>query len=144
MLDTSSYLPHEPGISLRLFSALVLGVRMVERLSDCQASFVEDGLVEFCRDNRITRAIVCSGRSSMDYARIEAELLRRREQLLNQGKALSLALVGGVDSAIAIATPMNIVAEADPYDVVTGSAHFRIVSIANLRIDPTLITELIR
>ena len=144
MLDTSSYLPHEPGISLRLFSALVLGVRMVERLSDCQASFAEDGLVEFCRANRITRAIVCSGRGSMDYARIEAGLLRRQEQLLNQGKALSLALVGGVDSAIDIATPMNMVAEADPYGVVAGSAHLQIVSVANLRIDPTLISELIR
>ena len=144
MLETNPYLPHEPGISLRLFSALVLGVRMVERLSDCQASFLEDGLVEFRQDTRITRAIVCSGRGSMDYARIEAELSGRQGQLLNQGKAFSVALVGGVDSAKGIATPMNIVAEADPYDLVTGPAHLRIVSIANLRADPTLISELIR
>ena len=144
MLETSRYLPHEPGISLRLFSALVLGVRMVERLSDCQASFVEDGLVEFCQDTRITRALVCSGRGSMGYARIEAELSGRRKQLLNQGKAISVALVGGVDSARDIATPMNIVADAHPYDLVTGPTHLRIVNIANLRADATLISELIR
>ena len=78
MLDTNPYLPHEPGIALRLFSALVLGVRIVEKLIDCQASFLEDGLVEFRQDSRVTRVTVCSGRGSMDYARIEAELSSRR------------------------------------------------------------------
>ena len=143
LLKTNPYLPHEPATS-RLFSALVLGVGMVERLSECRASFVEDGLVEFCQDSRMTRAIVCSGGGTMNYARIEAELSVRRGQLLNQGKAFSFALVGGVDSATDIAAPMNIVAEADPYDLVTGPAHLRIVNIATLRADPTLISELIR
>ena len=144
MLETDPYLPHEPGISLRLFSALVLGVRMVERLGDCQASFVEDGLVDFYHHNRMTRVIVCSGRGSMDYARIEAELSNRRNRLLGEGKAFSAALVGGVDSGRDIATPRDIVGETDPSDLVTGLAYLRIVKITNLRADPTLITELIR
>ena len=143
LLETNPYLPHEPATS-RLISALVLGVGMVERLSECRASFVEDGLVEFSKDSRMTRAIVCSGGGTMNYARIEAELSVRRGQLLNQGKAFSFALVGGVDSATDIAAPMNIVAEADPYDLVTGPAHLPIVNIATLRADPTLISELIR
>ena len=144
MLEANPYLPLERGIPLRLFSVLVLGVRMVEKLGDCRASFLEDGLVGFCQDNRMTRVIVCSGGGTMDYALIEAKLSSRRQQLLGQGKALSVALVGGVDSGIDIATPRDIVAEADPYDLVTGSAYLRIVNIARLRADPTLISELIQ
>ena len=144
LLETNPYLPHEPGIQLRLFSALVLGVRMVEKLSNYQASFLEDGLVEFCQDSPMTRVTVCSGRGSMDYARIEAELSSRRERLLGHGKAFSAALVGGVESGRDIATPRDIVAEANPDDLVTGPAHLRIVSITELRADPTLISELIR
>ena len=143
MLETSPYLPLEPGIPLRLFSVLVLGVRMVERLMDCQANFLEDGLAEFSQDSRVTRVTVCSGRGSMDYARIEAELSGRRERLQGQGKAFSAALVGSVDSGTDVSTPRNIVADVDPYDLVTGPAHLRIVSVAQLRANPALISELV-
>ena len=144
MLEKGSYLPHEPGIPLRLFTSLVLGVRMVEKLSGRQASFVGDGLVEFSQDNHVTRVMVCSGRGSMNYARMEAELSDRRERLLGQGKSFAVALVGGIDSDADIATPSDIIAESEPDDLVTGPAHLRIVSIAKLRADPTLISEVIR
>lgn len=144
MLDKNPYLPHEPGIPLRLLSILVVGVRLVENLSGCQVSFLEDGLVEFCGDGRRTQITVCSGRGSMNYARIEAELSSRRAHLRELGKAFSVALVGSVDSGGDIATPRDIVAEADPDDLVTGPTHLHIVSIAQLRADPTLISELIQ
>ena len=66
MLEGGSYLPHDPGIPLRLFSSLVLGVRLVERLSDRQANFVDEGLVEFSQDNRVARVMVCSGGGWME------------------------------------------------------------------------------
>ena len=144
MLEKGSYLPHDPGIPLRLFAALVLGVRLVEKLSDRLANFVGDGLVEFCKDHHVSRVMVCSGRGSMNYARMEAELSDRRDRLFHQGKSFAVALVGGLDSEVEIATPSDIIAETDPHDLVTGPAHLRIVSIARLRADPTLINEVIR
>ena len=144
MLERGSYLPHEPSIPLRLFSSLVLGVRMVEKLSDRQAIFVDHGLVEFCRGNHVTRVMFCSGRGSMNYARMEAELSDRREQLVGQGKSFAVALVGGLDSDADIATPSDIIAETEPHDLVTGPAHLRIIRIGKLRADPTLISEVIR
>ena len=144
MLETTPYLPHELGITLRHFSFLVLGVRLVEKLGDCQARFLGGGLVEFRRNNRMTRVIVCSGRGKMGYARIEEELSSRRQQMLGQGEAFSVALVGNVDSSMDISTPRDIVTEADPNDLVEGPTQLRIVSIAELRVDPTLISEVVQ
>lgn len=144
MLEKGSYLPHEPGISLRLFAYLVLGVRMVERLSDRRANFANDGLVEFRKDNLVTRVMVCSGRGSMNYARVEAEVSERRKRLIGLGTSFSVALVGSLDSDAGIATPSDIVTESKPDDLVTGPSHLRIVSIPQLRANPDLIMEVIR
>lgn len=141
LLEKGPYLPHQPGIPLELLSSLVLGVRLVEQLSDRRASFLDDGLVEFSRDSHVTRVMVCSGRGSMDYARIEAELNDRRNQLLEQGKSFSVALVAGIESGVDVATPSDIVTEIIPDDFVTGPGHLRIVNIAKLRTDPDLIQE---
>ena len=143
MLEKGSYLPHEPGIPLRLFTYLVLGVRMVERLSNWQANFVDEGLVEFCQDNRVARVMVCSGRGWMNYARIETELRKRRDLLRSQGKASSVALIGGIVASTYVATPSDIVAGTDRYDLVTGSEHLMIVNIDELRTDPELIHQVV-
>ena len=144
MLEKGSYLPHEPGIPLHLFTSLVLGVRMVEKLSDRNASFVDEGLVEFSRNSHVARVMVCSGRGSMSYARIETEIRKRQQVLRQQGKASSVALVGGVESSSEVATPSDIISDTDPYDLVTGPGHLRIFSIAQLRADPELAHEVVR
>lgn len=144
MLEDGWYLPHEPGIPLRLFSSLVLGVQMVERLSARNATFTDEGLVEFSRDTHVTRVMVCSGRGSMGHAQIRAKLSERREQFLGQSMSYSTALVSGVESGVDIAAPSNIIAENDRYDLVTGPSHLRIVSFAELRDDPTLFYEVIQ
>ena len=144
MLEDGSYLPHDPGIPLRLFSSLIVGVQMVERLSDRNATFADEGLVEFSRGTHVTRVMVCSGRGSMDHAQIRAKLSERRERLLGQGKSYSVALVSGVESGMDIAAPNDIIADTDPYDLVTGPSHLRIVNFAELRADPTLISEVIQ
>ena len=144
MLAKGSYLPHEPDIPLRLFTSLVLGVRMVEKISDRNASFVDEGLVEFSRNSHVARVMVCSGRGSMSYARIETEVRKRQQILRQQGKASSVALVGGVESSSEVATPSDIISDTDPYDLVTGPGHLRIFSIAQLRADPELVHEVVR
>ena len=144
MLEKGSYLPHDSGIPLRLFSSLVLGIRIVERLSGHQAGFGDNGLVEFSRDGNVRRVMVCSGGGWMTNARIEAELRTRQQELQHQGKSLSVALVGGVESSTPVSTPSNIVADSDPNDLLTGPGYLRIISIAELRADPELALEVIR
>ena len=143
LMEKGYYLPHAPGIPLRLFSSLISGVRLVERLSDLQANFVDDGLVEFSQDNRVVRVMVCSGLGWKSYGRIEAELKKRQELLRSHGKATSVALVGGVESSTDMATPSDIVAGTDPHDLVTGPEHLTIVSTAKLRSDPELVHEVV-
>ena len=142
-LEERYYLPHQPGNSLRLFSSLVAGVRLVEKLTDLQANFVDDGVVEFSHDNRIARVMVCSGSGWMPYGRIETELKKRQQLLRRKGKAPSGALIGGVESDAGVATPSDIVAGSEPHDLVTGPEHLTIVNIAKLRADPKLIREIV-
>ena len=144
MLHNEPYLPHGQGGLLHHFSNLVLAIRMVERISGRQAEFGEDGLVDFCRGGYVTRAMVCSGGGLMTGARVEAELSRRREVMQRQGRAPSLALVAGVEPGQDIVTPSDIIADADPDDLVTGPARLWVVNVAKLLSNPELISEMIR
>ena len=144
MLESSSYLRHESGTPLRLFGSLVLGVRVVERVSGHQANFDDDGVVEFCRENHVTRVMVCSGGGWMTDARIETELKKRQQVLQQRGIPCVVALVGGVDSSTSVAAPSDIIADSNPYDLVTGRDHLRTFSIAELRANPELAHEVVR
>ena len=144
LAEGSSYLPQKSGTPLRLFGSLVLGVRAVERVSGHQANFGEEGVVEFSRDDHMTRVIVCSGGGWMTDARMETELKKRQQVLQRRGILSAVALVGGVDSNASVAAPSDIVADTDPYDLVTGSDHLRTFSLAELRADPELAHEVVR
>ena len=144
MLDKGSYLPHDPGIPLRLFGTLVLGIRIVERVSGHQAGFADDWLVEFSQERQVTRVMVCTGDSVMTVARIEVELRKRQHILRERGQATSIALVGGIESGTNVETPNDIVANPDPDDLLTGPGHLRILSLDELRADPELAHEVVR
>ena len=144
MLDSRSYLPHEQGTSLHLFSNLILAIRMVERVSGRQARFDEDGLVEFSLDGYVTRVMVCSGGGWMTGALVEAELSKRRAAMQRQGRAPLVALVAGVEPGPDTATPNNIAGDADPDDLVRGPSRLRMVSINELRTDPGLVRQVIQ
>ena len=143
MLESSSYLPHGSGTSLHLLGSLVLGVRIVERISGHQANFGDDGLVEFSRENHVTRVMVCSGGGWMTDARIETELRNRQQVLKHRGNPSAVALIGGVESSTSVAAPSDIIADTDPYDLVTGREHLRVFSLAELRANPELAHEVV-
>ena len=144
MLKEGSYLPHDSGNPLHLFSSLVLGIRIVEKQSGHQAGFGDDGLVEFSQESHVARAMVCSGGGWMTMDRIETELMKRQRVLQQRGKSSSVALVGGVESSTSVQTPSDIVADRDADDLVTGPGQLRIISIAQLRADPELAHEVVR
>ena len=141
MLCSGSYLPFEEGASLRHFCELVLAVRMVERISNRQARFSEDGLVGFHMDGYVTQVIVCSGCGWRTGALVETELSKRRETMRRKGQVPLVALVASVESSPEVATPPNIAADSDPDDLISGPVQIRIVSIASLRNDPGLVRE---
>lgn len=143
MLKGSSYLP-QMGMALRLFSALVLGVRIVERVSGHQASFADNGIVEFSRDSHVTKVMVCSGGGWMTGARMETELRKRQQILQQHGTQSVVALVGGVDSSTSVAAPSDIVADTSPDDLVTGPEYLRVFSVSQLRDDPELVHEVLQ
>lgn len=144
MLDSAPYLPHQSGPTLRLFSDLVLAIRMVERTSGWQADFGTDGIVEFCKDQQVARVMVCHGSGLMSTTVIDAKLRDRREHTRRQGRGPSFALVAGAIQRPDIAPPTDIVAGTDPDDLVVGPEHFEAVSVSDLRDDPSLVHKWIR
>ena len=101
------------------------------------------GLVEFTRNRHVTRVMVCSGGGWMSDARVQIELSKRREAMRHHGGAPSVALVAGIQAGPDISPPNDITADSDPDNLVTGPAHLRIVSIAELRANPGLVHEVI-
>ena len=144
MLDSAAYLPGQDGPSLRLFSSLILGVKMVENSTDRQAEFREDGLVDFSRDGYSVRALVCSGGGWRNKTTIEAVLEQQFEAFKLRGQAPSFALVAGVESGPETTTPSNITAETDPDDLVNGPVALPVVYVSELRLDPSLVDQVVR
>ena len=139
MMDGDPYLPHQSGRVLHMFSDLVLAIRMVERTSGWQAQFGSDGLVAFCKDGLVARAMVCHGSGLMPAALIDEKLRDRREAMFPQGTAPSFGLVAGAVDGPSPETPANIAADTDPDDLVEGHRHFKTVSITDLRRNPSLL-----
>ena len=144
MLHDASYQPCESDLALHHFCDLILGIRMMERLSGRQAHISVDGLVEFSLNGYPTKAVVCSGGGWMNAAKCESELLKRCEDLQRQGKGPSFAVVSGVASGPELAPPRNIMAEEEPDDLVTGPEHLRIFNLEHLRANPHLVDEVFK
>ena len=146
MLDNGRYLPHYHGDSPNAFSFLLSGILVVERETGLRAEFREDGLVEFSDGSYPIPAMVCSGGAWMTTARVEAELIKRYDILTGHHKTPAFALVSGIEDSPALATPNNIVIESVPDDLLTGPENLtqiRFIRIAELRVNPSLIHEVI-
>lgn len=92
MLHKSPYQPLGDSAALHRFCDLILGVRMLERLSESKARLYEDGTVGFNFDERTTEVIVCSGEGWMTMAQLDAEVSKRYDDLRSQGREPSFAL----------------------------------------------------
>ena len=144
MLHNATYQPCESALALHHFCDLILGIRMMERLSGRKAHISADGLVEFSLNGYPTKAVVCSGGGWMSAAKFEAELLKRREDLQRQGKGPSFAVVSGVASGPELAPPRNIIEEEQADDLVTGPEHLRILNLSQLRANPHLVDQVFK
>ena len=144
MLNSAYYTPCFKDDSLRLFSSLILGVRMVESLTGREAQFRVDGLVDFCRDDYATSVMICSGGGWRNRSMVEDELDRRYETLRLQGRVPSFALVAGEEHSPDRVTPGNIAFETDPDDLVSGPTALQVLYLSELRSDPSPLRQVIR
>ena len=144
MLREGSYMAKPNNDSLNHFGDILMGVRLLERLSGSRAQFFKEGLVEFTRGANVTQVIACSGAGWRNYASIQAKLSWRFRNLRREGRAPTVAMVAGVTSGPEVATPIDITVDTNSDDLVIGPPQLRVVSIDELRNDPERVKEMIQ
>jgi hypothetical protein len=125
---------------------LLLGIAMLERLTNCEARFVDDGLLELVRDGSSV-ALVAVGSGLGIAAWTTAEQRLRAAQ--GQHTALALHPTFGLLAHVkarpeAIAPPADIVAAKTPGSIVTGPGVFPIFELEQLRSEPSEALSLVR
>lgn len=133
-------------VSQPLLADLVLGLAMLERLSGCDAHFVDGGLVELRREG-LPSVVVVLATGGGTGSRVATEDRLRQEQ--GRHAATGLRPAFGViahirDQAHAGAAPANIVAEPDPGSIVSGPGPFPIFDLEALRNKPADALELVQ
>ena len=143
MLDDRGYLAFGNMGSPRYFANLVVGIRMLERVSDCVAEFNDEGIVKFRKGSRVTSTLVCFGGGVLNRAAVEAKLRRRRDAMKHVPSQPSFGLIAAVEpNAASIATPSDIAVGDEHGDLVRGPAAFRVVGFEELRGNNALIREI--
>jgi hypothetical protein len=125
---------------------LLLGIAMLERVTNCEARFVDDGLLELVRDGSSV-ALVAVGSGLGIAAWTTAEQRLRAAQ--GQHTALALHPTFGLLAHVkarpeAIAPPADIVAAKTPGSIVTGPGVFPIFELEQLRSEPSEALSLVR
>ncbi len=125
---------------------LLLGIAMLERLTGCEANFVNDGLLELVHDGSSV-ALVAVGSGQGIAAWTTAE--QRLRGVQGQHAALALYPTFGLLAHVkarpeAIAPPADIVAAKTPRSIVTGPGVFPIFELEQLRSEPSEALALVR
>jgi hypothetical protein len=125
---------------------LLLAVAMLERLTGCEAHFVDDGLIELRQDD-MPAVVIAVGTGLGVASWLAAEDRLRRDQARHAATGLrpTFGLLAHVKQRLeAIAAPADIVAEADAGSIVTGPGDFPIFALEELRAEPSDALALVR
>ena len=144
ILDEIDYVERTSDRSIWL-ADLLLGISMIERVTDCEAFFFEDGIVEFRSNSRIVGSLVIAhGRGIDRWAVIHQKIRRAERHWRYHNPKPSVALVSGVlGEQIDMSPPEDIVAEQDPGSIITAGISFEIFSVDQLRQDPDLVGRML-
>lgn len=141
LVRSEPYMTHpvEPEVH-RMLGDLIIGVSMLQRLTGREARFDETGIVEFeDEEGRTASVMVCSGGGHRRWAHVEAIVGHRREQLTGSRRPPRRALVAGVAGGReVVAAPSNITGEPAPRSLISGGDEFAIVTVDEVRSDPSL------
>jgi hypothetical protein len=145
-LDPSAPYRSAAEVSSPLLADLLLAVTMLERLSGCEAHFVDDGLIELRRDGLAAGVVVVATGLGVG-SRVTTEDRLRRDQARHVATALRPAfgvLAHVKNQRQPVAAPADIVAEADVESIVTGPGPFPIFDLEELRAEPADALALVR
>jgi hypothetical protein len=133
-------------VSTANLADLLLAVAMLERLTRCDAHFVDDGLVELRREGMQPVVIaVGTGRGFASWLTAEDRLRRDQARHTATGLRPTFGLLAHVKARPqAIAAPENIVAEADSASIVTGPGVFPIFELEEMRAKPAEVLALMQ
>lgn len=143
LLEQTRYQPHR-AVDPRYIATLLLGIRLIERALECSARLDACGLVAFEKDERHLGTILpASGRGLMGWLALEAKL-KHLAHYSRSGETATAALVAGVGPRPQdVSPPEDITSDMTEGSIVTGEGGFRILSVEELRADPTRVVEVI-
>lgn len=147
MLDMRQCYRPQLQTDVDLLASLLLAIALIEKQTDTEAVFHDDGVVEFRQNGRARSSIlVASGRGSRSWSAVETEI--RQEPFPRERRAIEprYGLLGGVEGARPkdIAPPPQLVVdEGSEADSILGGGELLLVSVEELRKTPELALELV-
>ena len=130
-----------------LLADLLLALAMMARVSGAAVIIIENGLVEFQRDDRVVVTyLVASGCGHRSRAVVEASVESRRAQYRSRPVPPRGVLVGGTSDpwTTPVASPTDVArGESSDDDIVTGPTALPLIHISELRSDSSRIHQLV-
>jgi hypothetical protein len=145
LLHDKDYYRVEPN-ALGLIADLLLALAMIARVSAAVVVIIEDGLVEFHRDDRVVAAyLVASGRGYRSRQAVEAEVELRRKQYRTRPAPPRGAIVSGTSDILTptVTLPADVVRGNQSEDIVAGPAVLPLFHISELRADSSRIQQVV-
>ena len=130
-----------------LLADLLLALAMMARVSGAVVIILENGLVEFQRDDRVVAAyLVVSGRGHRGRAAVEAAVESRRVQYRSRPQPPRGVLVGGTSDPwnTSVTLPTDVArGDSSDDDIVTGPTALPLIHISELRSDSSRIHQVV-
>ena len=136
--------PYQPRTTeqLRLLSDLILAVAMIERVAGTEATFSDEGVIEFVGVARTVRILLCSGGGWMTRAYAESKARGRIDKLTRGRPGPLVTIIGGVsDGDPPAATPDNIAGGRKEADIIAGTETCKLLTLGRIRTHPDEISE---
>jgi hypothetical protein len=143
MLEETRYQPHR-SVDPRYIANLLLGIALIQRTLECNATLDAGGLVVFEKDGQqLGKIRLACGRGLMGWLALEARL-RHAALYSPKNETASSALVAGVGARPpTVSPPEDITSDVEEESIVVAGGGLRILSVEDLRIDPTRVTEVL-
>lgn len=145
VLHDMRYRKVDPDV-INLIADLFLALGLMMRVSGTVAAIVEDGIIEFHRDERTVAAyILASGRGHRSTSAVEADVDHRRRRYAKHLRAPRGIIVGGTSNAViqAPTPPADIRLGDVSVDNLIGPIGMPMYHISELRANPARVEEML-
>lgn len=132
-------------VDVELIADLMLGIAYLRRISNADATFVDDGLIELSRAGRtIALVAIGTGRGVRTWLAAEARLCARQTNRMPSALSPTLAVLAHVrDRPDGVAAPEDIVTQPSPASIIPTGPSYPLVELDALRANPDVVPELV-